>query len=179
MPIGLLKSIMEDSYLVRDDSYRRHDYTSGGDDRSSCCCCGSFMFSISTVCYCITMGVGWALSQDVISGNRLALAAAIVSTIPVFAVAGYIYFMKKCSGVANELGVGEQVEKTSLICLCLIELCAAVFEVAGGIMFLVIGIEAEDNRIKAFGISAATFGFLSASSCCCGLICCCCLSNDC
>ena len=69
--------------------------------------------------------------------------------------------------------MGAPVKQVSFACLVCIELFAAVFEIIGGLIFVVVGIDAEDNRIKAFGISAATFGFCSACSCCCGLFCCC------
>ena len=124
------------------------------------------------------MGVGWALSRNVIPDDHTALAAAIISTIPVFAVAGYIYFIQKFGGMAEECGIGAEVKSGSFAFLACIELFAAVFEVIGGLIFVVVGVQAEDNRIKAFGISAATFGFLSACSCCCGLICCCSQFND-
>ena len=145
--------------------------TSQGDE----CCgyCGIIMFLISTISYCITMGVGWALSRSVVPDNHAALAAAVISTIPVFAVIGCIYFIQKFGDLAEEWGIGTQVKGGSFACLVCIELFAAVFEVIGGLIFVIVGVGAEDNRIKAFGISAATFGFCSACSCCCGLICCC------
>jgi hypothetical protein len=119
------------------------------------------------------MGVGWALSRDVIPDDHTALAAAVISTIPVFAFISFVYFMMKFGGLAEEWGVGGEVKACAFCCLVCIELFAALFEVIGGIIFVVIGAGAEDNRIKAFGISAATFGFLSACSFCGGLCCCC------
>ena len=141
---------------------------------------GLSMFVISTISYCVTMGVGWALSRDVIPDDHTALAAIVIITIPVFAAFGYVYFMMKFRGLAEEWGVDAEVKTCAFVCLVCIELFATVFEVIGGLIFVVVGAGAEDNRIKAFGISAATFGFLSACSCCCGLFCCCCqFSDDC
>ena len=175
---------MSDSYVEHDSAYREHDdpekNTSNDTEGSGYFYCGVLMFVISTVCYCVTMGVGWALSRDVVPDDHTALAAAVISTIPVFAAGGYIYFMMKFGRLAEEWGVGTEVKQCSFGCLFCIELFAAVFEVIGGLIFVVVGVGVEDNRIKAFGFSAATFGFLSACSCCCGLCCCCCqFSNDC
>ena len=159
---------MEDSYIERDGSKRNTSESYGYG------CCGVLMFLISTVCYCVTMGVGWALSRNVVPDDHTALAAAVISTIPVFAVGGYIYFMMKFGGL------GEEVKLGAFACLACIELCAGIFEIVGGLLFVVVGVETEDHRIKAFGISAATFGFCSACSCCCGLLCCCAqFSDDC
>ena len=142
--------------------------------------CGLSMFIISTISYCVTMGVGWALSWGVIPDNHIVLAAAVISTIPVFAALGYIYFVMKFRGLAKECGVDAEFKSCAFGCLVCIELFAALFEVIGGLIFVIVGAGAEDNRIKAFGISAATFGFLSACSCCCGLFCCCLqFSDDC
>ena len=167
---------MEDSYLIRDDSYRRRDRNfersgSSGCDSSGCYCSGALMFSVSTVCYIITMSVGWFLSRDVIPENHLALAAAIVSTVPLFAIYGATQFLSKCGVIGKELQ-----DCCAFIVLC-VECCAAIFEIAGGILFLIVGIHADDNRIKAFGISAAIFGFLSGFSCGFALLCCCCGIN--
>ena len=153
---------------------------SNSDDSEDVCYfyCGLSMFIISTISYCVTMGVGWALSRDVIPDDHTALAAIVITTIPVFAAFGYVYFMMKFRGLAEECGVDAEVKSCAFGCLVCIELFAALFEVIGGLIFVIVGIGAEDNRIKAFGISAATFGFLSACSCCCGLTCCCCQFND-
>ena len=146
-----------------------HNESSQSSEGSSCLgfgCCGVSLFLISAVSYCVTMGVGWAFSRNVVPEDNAAFAAAIISTIPVFAVIAYIYLVCKFGRI-------EGVKEVGFICLIIIELCAALFEFIGGMMFLIVGIQAEDNRIKAFGASAAAFGFLSASSCCCGLYCCC------
>lgn len=166
---------MADSYVEQDDPEQN---TSKSSESYCYMYFGVSMFIVSTICYCITMGVGWALSRDVIPDDRTALAAAVISTIPVFAAIGYVYFMMKFGGLAEEWGVDAEVKLCTFGCLVCIELFAAVFEVIGGLIFVVVGVGTEDNRIKAFGISAATFGFLSACSCCCGLYCCCCQFSD-
>ena len=120
------------------------------------------------------MGVGWALSRSVSPNSQLALDAAIISTIPAFAAIGYIYFIRKFDRQAEDWGVGAEVKQCSFGCLVCIELLAAVFQIIGGLMFFTVGTQAEDDRTKAFSISATTFGFLSACSCCCGLCCCYC-----
>ena len=153
------------------------DYDRGrsrSNESSSCWslgCCGMSLFLVSTIAYCVTMGVGWALSRDVVPENQTALAGAIISTIPVFAAAAYIYMVSKFGGIVG-------VKEGGFVCVVCIEMCAAVFEFIGGALLLSVGLQAEDDRIKAFGASAAAFGFLSACSCCCGMCCCCIKHSD-
>ena len=116
--------------------------------------------------YAITMGVGWALNQNVYPGNSLVLGAAVVSTIPVFAVLGYTYLV--CLfGKENAIeGIGG--------CVLIVQGVATVFEVIGGILFIAAGatLKEENPNILAYGVSAGVFGILAGITCCCAQSCC-------
>lgn len=126
------------------------------------------MATFSFAFYVVTMGVGWALNQNVYPGNSLILGGAVVSTIPVFAVLGYAYSARVC-GMDNALleSIGG--------CILVVQCAASVFEVIGGILFIAAGatLKEENPNILAYGVSAGVFSILAGITCCCAQCCCC------
>ena len=129
--------------------------------------CGILMAIFSFVFYAITMGVGWALNQNVYPGNSLILGGAVVSTIPVFAVMAYAVVACMCNK--------DQCDAVQGIAACalLIQSVATIFEVIGGILFIAAGATLKDKNsdVFAYGVSAGVFGILAGITCCCAQVC--------
>ena len=103
------------------------------------------------------MGVGWALNQIVYPGS-ITGAGAIISTIPVFAVIGFVIIVV--------IFRSDNVYCCAGSCTIILLLFAGVFECIGGILFIVAGVQAGDARVLAYGVSAGVFGILAGFSCC-------------
>ena len=120
--------------------------------------CAIGWFAVSFTFYVITMGVGWALDQMVFPNNTTIRAAAVISTIPVIAVIGYIIIIAMFGS--------DNVNPCAGFCMIACLLLAGLFEFIGGIIFIAAGAQAGDARILAFGASAGVFGILAGCSCC-------------
>ena len=123
--------------------------------------CGAVSFAISFVAYTITMGVGWALDQQVFPNQPAIRAAAIMSTIPVIAVMGYFILVAMCGS--------DNVNPCAALIMFSCVLLSGLFEFIGGIIFIAAGAQLDDKRLVAFGASAGVFGLIAGFSCCCSL----------
>ena len=101
--------------------------------------CGFATFVISFCAYVITVGVGWSLNQDVLPDKSLIMGAAIVTTIPVFAVMATCLLALWVGGENRAVGACAR-------CSLLIILLAGVFEIVGGILFIVAGATLKDEN---------------------------------
>ena len=126
--------------------------------------CAIFWFCVSLVCYIITMGVGWAVAQIDFPGSSTIRAGAIISTIPVVAVVGFIILV----GVFGY----ENVNPCTGLCMVTLVLFAWVFEFIGRMIFIAFGAHQGDARVLAFGVSAGVLGILAGCSCWCSLSAC-------
>ena len=128
------------------------------DSLSTLCAIASFVF------YVITMGVGWALDQTVFPINSTIRAGAIISTIPVIAIVGYIIIIAMFGS--------DNVNPCAGLCMISLLLLAGLLECIGGVIFIVAGAQASNDRILEFGLSAGIFGIFAGCSCCCSLSAC-------
>ena len=119
--------------------------------------CAIFSFATSFVAYIITMGVGWALS-GMVPTDLLIRAAAIVCTIPVLSVVAY--------AVLVFLFGGDYCKPLAGGCMLVCVFLAWLFELVGGIMFIVAGARSGDQQQLAFGVTAGVFSIVASFSCC-------------
>ena len=115
--------------------------------------CGSVSCAISFVAYIIAMGVGWALDQ-MFPGDITTRAAAIVSTIPVISIAGYLV-------VACMFGA-EVCKPWASGCMITCIVFSWLFEIVGGVLFIVAGVSHD----LEFGVTAGVFSIVAGFSCC-------------
>jgi len=129
--------------------------------------CGIISFIFSFVAYVIVIGVGWALNQQIYTGNSLILGSCIVTTIPVLAVLGYCFTLLQC-------GDDSKVTAAAGLCALVTVIIAGVFEVIGAIMFIVAGVQLKDESSQAlsYGVTAGVFGLIAGICCCCSVACC-------
>ena len=119
--------------------------------------CAIISFATSFVAYAITMGVGWALSGMVPTDITIR-AAAVVSTIPVLSVVAYVILVflfgaEYCKSIAG---------CCMFFCVCL----AWLFELIGGIIFIVAGARSGDQQQLALGVTAGVFSIVASFFCC-------------
>lgn len=116
------------------------------------------LLGISLVCYLIEMCVGWTLFTMVYPRNSLILTAAIVSTIPTFSAIFILYSMIStcCYDFADV--------KFLLFSIASIEIFAALFEVIGGILFIVTGVTVDNSKLFAAGVLGIIAGFTCIGS---------------
>ena len=135
---------------------------------------GLLMFLLSLACYSVTLGTGWAFYQRTVPRDHRALAAAVISTIPIIAVFVYVVFNWNFGGLIKKLREGTPVNQCELVSFISIELVAAILEAIGGIIFLAAIAGANSGSDKTLGIVAGIFGLLSGCSFCggfCGFYC--------
>lgn len=135
-------------------------------NQGSLCMCGIISFVFSFVAYVIVIGVGWAFNQ-IYTGNSLILGSCIVTTIPVLAIVGYLFAL-------SQFGNDSKVTAAAGLCAIVTVIIAGVFEVIGGIMFIVAGVQLKDESSQAFsyGVTAGVFGLIAGICCCCSVSCC-------
>ena len=91
------------------------------------------------------------------------LAAAIVSTVPGLFLTAYVYLILHYADVIAFSDKGMAI----LTCVLTCEIIAAVLQVIGGIIFIVV----VDNL--AYGVSASVCGIISGVTGFCSQVCCC------
>ena len=134
-------------------------------------CCGAVIvvfFVISFCAYVVAIGVGWSLARNVYPDDGWFTAAAVVTTIPMFAVIGYI-----CSLVF----IGCASDKTLVIncigaCAMITYFAAGILEFTGAILFIIDATNVKDDSTQAFtyGLVAGIFGLIASVSCSCSII---------
>ena len=120
-------------------------------DKTKCACgLSAVLLVISWVCWVIMVSNGWKLYAMVYPENQLVYAAAIISSIPFYAVA--LHFLCICP-----FGKSYLESNGVLGCLLVFEMLAGVTEIVGGIMF----ITATLNDPNVYGVSAGIFGIIA------------------
>ena len=134
--------------------------------------CGAVVivfFVISFCAYVIAIGVGWSLARNVYPDDGWFTAAAVVTTIPMFAVIAIGYI---CSLVF----IGCASDRTLVIncigpCAMIITFAAGVLESIGAILFIIGATNVKDDSTQAFtyGLVAGIFGLIASVSCSCSI----------
>ena len=129
-----------------------------------CICC----FLISFVAYFIAIGVGWAFSQQLYPGNHLILGGAVLTTIPVLAVFGYLWAL-------GTFGKDSTVTAMAGCCAVFTVSIGGLLELIGAILFIAAGVQLKDESSQAlsYGVAAGVFGLIAGITCCCSVGCCC------
>ena len=120
--------------------------------------------AVSIIAFCIVMAVGWPYTESVLPENDSVKAAAILATVPLFAIVGGILM---CGSLFSP-----EIKCTIYVGACIVFFGAAI-ELAAGILFVVnLG---DDSRAMAFGVSAGVFAMIAALGCCIAACSCACL----
>lgn len=125
--------------------------------RDCTCAFGIVFLVVSSICYAIVMGVGWALTLNVYPGTALIWAAAVITSIPVICTFVFLRY-------GRYLACSEVVSEAATNCVICIVMISGFFEVVGGALFIIAGVTISDRRVFAYGISAGVFGILAAFS---------------
>ena len=121
------------------------------------------MLVLSSFCYCVTLGTGWPFYRKIVPHDHCALAAAIISTIPIVAFFVYIFFDWNFGRLVRRLQEGAPVNQCELVCFISIGLVVGILEAIGGIIFLA---TVAGASVKTLGIVAGISGLLSGCSFC-------------
>ena len=137
------------------------------------CVSSAVLIVISLGCWVIMMAFGWLFFAMVPQENQLVYAAAIVSSIPAYAVVLYFFYI--CAYGAKWFHT-RSVQR----CLLGVEMVAGLIDFAGGILFLAAcaTLDLNDPYVLAYGVCAGVFGIIAgvtnilSRSCCCAYNCC-------
>ena len=138
-------------------------------DRRHCALsCAVLFFVFSSICYAVTMGVGWALQAIVYhryGGNNHVLVAVLVSFSAAFCFLVYFRWVPLCKDCCSE--------KCSFYLILIVQVIIAVLELVGGGLFIAASTSLEDQDLLGYAISASVFRILSGCTFVIFQLCCC------
>ncbi len=125
---------------------------------AECCFC-------SGCCWLVTYTVGlilsWVFSQSFFPESQVALAGAIMISIPIISVGGLAYIFCKLGVGTKDWAVGSVVALSGCCAAC-----SSIFSFVGAVVLLVASIEAHtdlgNDRVTACGAIATILVFISA-----------------
>ena len=139
------------------------------DDRRHCALvCAVLFFVFSSICYAVTMGVGWALQAIVYhryGGNDHVLVAIAVSTSAALCFLVYFRWVPLCKYDCSE--------KCSFYFILIVQVIVVVIELVGGGFFIAASTTLKDKDLFGYAISASVFCILSGCTFAIFQLCCC------
>ena len=120
--------------------------------------CGAFFTIVSFLCYTVTIGFGWTLSQKIHPEDSLVLTGAIISTLPIISIVGLCGYFKYVCSHNRDTSMG-------LVVFTLVQSLAAVLQAVGATLFITVAATLGDSKALSHGVGAGVFGMLTALIC--------------